>query len=113
MSQVVEVFTDDFSTIAFQVLCLFKHYKVPHVERNIIRNPEALKDFKRLKLTLIPSFFIGGYRHDGYQAEVWVKLLKHNYDIHVSLPEMQVLLPVQRFWDEEVSEITKPIVFNY
>jgi hypothetical protein len=93
-------------------MCLFKEHSVPFVERNIIRDLEALRDYKRLNLNLIPSFILAGKVYDGYNPHLWSKLLYQHFAISVPATKLKVVLPINRPWDDEFARITKPKILG-
>lgn len=99
-TKVIEMFTDDLSTICNQVRELFKQFSVPFVERNVVRDREAYKDFIRLKLQLVPSFIFAGRVYDGYNPELWAELIFRHFDIVIPKNRLYIVPPKKHNWIE-------------
>jgi hypothetical protein len=73
---------------------------------------EALRDYKRLKLNLVPSFILAGKVYDGYNPFLWSRLLYQHFHISVPASDLKVIMPINRHWDDEFARITQPKILG-
>jgi hypothetical protein len=99
-TKVIEMFTDELSPICNQARALFKEFSVPFVEKNIVRDREAFKDFMKFKLGLVPSFIFAGRLYEGYDPNLWAELISRHFDISIPKNRLRIVLPKKRPWIE-------------
>ncbi|NOU99845.1 glutaredoxin family protein [Paenibacillus planticolens] len=92
----VEIFKDDLSPIANQALSLFVDFAVPHVVRNIVHDPEARREFKLFKLTVVPAFVIGGHIIEGYNPKEIGEVVEKYYGIKI--PDERLIVDIRKPW---------------
>lgn len=88
-------------------MALFWEFQVPHLIRNVVHEPEARKDFYRLKLQLVPSFHIAGRIYEGYNPATIGSLLKVHYGIEIPEERLIVGIPEHKPW---LFEYPKPFI---
>ncbi len=97
---VIEMFTDDLSSIGYQVKVKFESLSLPLVTRNIVHDGEAFKDFQRLGLRIVPSFIFNNKLHEGYSPLFWKEALDKYFDLKVEYEYLRVVMPKQHAWKE-------------